>query len=128
MIGALEKPVIDVPDLEAGARFWGALTGFAPRPAADPKGRFLGLGTHEVDGSPSVRLLLQKVDHPVSAGGVHLDFKVRDLSAAIAAVQAIGGTIKRPPSVYPDDGAPYLEWAVMQDPWGTPFCLIRHID
>ena len=127
MIGEFEKPVIDVPDLDEGAKFWSALTGFEIGERFDPLGKFLGLGRHKVDGHMSVRLLLQKVDHPITAGSTHLDFKVRDIAKAVSEVEAIGGRVKKPAAYYPDahpDG-PYLEWVVMQDPWGTPFCLVR---
>lgn len=128
MIAFLEKPVVDVPDLEAGAKFWSALTGFEIGPEFDPHGKFIGLGRHAVDGTESVRLLLQKVDHPIVSGSTHLDFKVRNLTEAIAAVEKIGGRLKKKAASYPDEEHPYLEWAVMQDPWGTPFCLVRHVD
>ena len=125
MIAFLEKPVIDVPDLEEGVRFWSALTGFEPGERFDPKGKFIGLGYHEVDGYRSVRLLLQLTDHPIVPGSTHLDFKVRDIAKAIAEIEAIGGRVKKTADYYPDKETGYLEWAVMEDPWGTPFCLVR---
>ena len=125
MIGILEKPVIDVPDLEAGARFWSEVTGFHVRVPLDPHGRFLGLGEHIVDGGVCAQLLLQRVEHPITPGSTHLDFKVRELEAAIAAVEAIGGRVKKDRACYPDHDRAYLSWAVMEDPWGTPFCLIE---
>lgn len=125
MIATFEKPVIDVPDLAEGARFWSALTGFEPGERFDPKGKFLGLGSHEVEGNRSVQLLLQRVDHPIAPGSTHLDFKVKDVAKAISEIEAIGGRLKKSAAFYPDRESAYLEWAVMLDPWGTPFCIIR---
>ena len=31
----------------------------------------------------------------------------------------------RPPGLYAPDGQALLEWAVMQDPFGNEFCIIR---
>ena len=74
-------------------------------------------GEHEVDGNISVRLLLQRVGHPIVSGSTHLDFKVRDASKAIAEIEAIGGKLRKSAAFYPNAENPDLEWAVMQDPW-----------
>ena len=124
MIASLEKPVVDVPNLEEGVRFWGTLTGFEVS-HVDSEGKFIGLGEHEVDGDISVRLLLQRVDHPIASGSTHLDFKVRDVTKAIAEIEAIGGKLRKSAAFYPNAENADLEWAVMQDPWGTPFCILR---
>jgi len=124
VIASFEKPVVDVPDLEEGVRFWGTLTGLEVS-HVDSAGRFIGLGEHEVDGHVSVRLLLQRVDHPIASGSTHLDFKVRDVTKAIAEIEAIGGKLRKSAAFYPSAENPDLEWAVMQDPWGTPFCILR---
>ena len=120
----MEKPVVDVPDLDEGVRFWGRLTGFDVS-YVDTEGKFIGLGEHEVEGDVSVRLLLQLVDHPIASGSTHLDFKVKDVAKAIAEIEAIGGKLKKAAALYPDAERAKLEWAVMQDPWGTPFCILR---
>ena len=125
MIAVFEKPVVDVPDIEEGIKFWSALTGFQPGERFDPKGKFVGLGLHEVDGNMSVQLLLQHTDGPIVPGSTHLDFKVPDVSKAIAEIEAIGGRVKKTADFYPDRETAYLEWAVMEDPWGTPFCILR---
>ena len=65
----------------------------------------------------SVRLLLQRVDHPIALGSTHLDFKVRDVTKAIAEIEAIGGKLRKSAAFYPNVENPDLEWAVMQDPW-----------
>ena len=42
---------------------------------------------------------------------------------------ALGGRVKKPPSLYPRPGShgderPLIDWAVMQDPFGNEFCLV----
>jgi Glyoxalase-like domain len=123
MIASFERPVVDVPDLEEGVRFWGTFTGFEV-PHVDSAGKFIGLGKHEIDGDISVRLLLQRVDHPIVSGSTHLDFKVRDVTKAIAEIEAIG-KLRKNAAFYPNAENPDLERAVMQDPWGAPFCILR---
>ena len=60
----------------------------------------------------------------------HVDIWVRDVDRAIEQVEAIGGRLKRSPTIYPRPGSypgeePLLDWAVAQDPFGNEFCLIR---
>lgn len=124
MIAEFEKVVVDVPDLERGLEFWGKLTGLEPG-YVDPAGKFMGLGTKTTDGDVNSVILLQHVDHMGSGGSTHIDLKVKDVEAAIPKIEAIGGTLKKTPAFYPDRHSALLEWAVMQDPWGTPFCIIR---
>ena len=50
----------------------------------------------------------------------------------IAQIEAIGGRLKYPPTVYPvphayEDARPLIDWAVMQDPFGNEFCLVREL-
>ena len=47
------------------------------------------------------------------------------MSKAIAEIEAIGGKLRKSAAFYPNAENPDLEWAVMQDPWGTPFCILR---
>jgi predicted enzyme related to lactoylglutathione lyase len=124
MIAEFEKVVVDVPDLERGLAFWGALTGLAPR-YVDPAGKFMGLGSKVTKGETNSVILLQLVDHMGSGGSTHIDLKVDDVAAAIPKIEALGGKLKKAPGFYPDKESALLEWAVMQDPWGTPFCIIR---
>ncbi|MBW3536632.1 MAG: hypothetical protein KY395_02525, partial [Actinobacteria bacterium] len=58
--------------------------------------------------------------------GTHLDFRVEDVAKAVQQIEDIGGTVLRPPDVYNPEGEPLLEWAVMQDPFGNEFCIIRY--
>lgn len=124
MIAEFEKVVVDVPDLEMGLKFWGELTGLAPG-YVDPAGKFMGLGRKTTAGVTNSVILLQHVGHLGSGGSTHIDLKVADVAKAIPLIEALGGTLKKAPGYYPDKHSPVLEWAVMQDPWGTPFCIIR---
>ena len=63
---------------------------------------------------------------------VHLDISVHDgIDRAIDQVIALGGTLKKAPSVAPRPGRgdlrPIVDWAVMQDPFGNEFCLIDRL-
>jgi hypothetical protein len=60
----------------------------------------------------------------------HVDIWVRDVNIAIERITAIGGALKLAPSIYPRPGSfpderPVLDWAVMRDPFGNEFCLVR---
>ena len=46
-------------------------------------------------------LLLQRVDHLIVSGSTHLDFKVRDVSKAIAEIEAIGGKLRKSARLLP---------------------------
>jgi len=124
MIAEFEKVVVDVPDLERGLEFWGKLTGLEPG-YIDPAGKFMGLGKRTTNDVENSVILLQQVDHMGSGGSTHIDLKVDDVGAAIPKIEALGGKLKKPSAYYPDQHSALLEWAVMQDPWGTPFCIIR---
>jgi len=121
-IGTLRKFVVDVNDLVVGERFWSAVTGLAPRYSAW-QGQFSALG--EIG---TVSILLQLVPERKTAlkNRAHLDLTVEDVDRAVAEVIALGGTVVKPPGPFPE-GAPVLEWAVMADPFGNEFCLIRDV-
>ena len=57
--------------------------------------------------------------------GTHLDFRVDDVARAARQIEEIGGVTIRPPELYAPDGPAMLEWAVMEDPFGNEFCIIR---
>ena len=42
-----------------------------------------------------------------------------------AEIEAIGGVTVRSPEFYVPEGSDVLEWAVMHDPFGNEFCIIR---
>jgi hypothetical protein len=126
-IGKLRCHVFHVEDLEFGQRFWSELTGIPPIPSVFP-GRTAYLGqadpwSHEV--------ILYKVDEPkhTDTNRSHVDIWVRDVDEAIAQVTDIGGSLKRPPTIYPrpnsyGDEPACIDWAVMMDPFGNEFCVI----
>jgi len=113
-VGALYAIVIDVNDLETCAKFWSQVLG------ADilfHDERYLRLG-HKGE-RPT--LLLQKVpERHKDKNRVHIDLDVRDLDAAVSRVQDLGGNKIRQFSEYG------IEWAVMADPDGNEFCLVKH--
>ncbi len=124
-IGKLWKPVVNVTDLGEGERFWSALTGLVPqsRHGDDSGERYSVLA----DPDDPVWVLLQRVppDQGSWVGGTHLDLRVDDVAEAVRRTEEIGGVTLRPPAFYPSDEAPYLEWAVMSDPFGNEFCFVR---
>lgn len=120
-IATLWKPVINVTDLDDGERFWSAVSGLSPQ---GRHGQFSVLDADRSEGAGW--LLLQLVPEPTAPGGTHLDFRVDDVARAVAEIEAIGGTVVRSPDFYAPDGTDLLEWAVMEDPFGNEFCLVRH--
>lgn len=139
-IGSLRCIVINVTDLELGYRFWSGVTGLEIIGSETGWHEWLGyLGTkdpwkHEI--------ILQRVDTaPVEVGEpdlhrtnpVHIDITAEQgVDHAIEGIVALGGTLKKPPSLYPRPGAhaghrPLIDWAVMQDPFGNEFCLVHDL-
>ncbi len=54
------------------------------------------------------------------------------MDKAIEDIIALGGTLKKPPSLYPRPGSqgdevPAIDWAVMQDPFGNEFCIVKQL-
>lgn len=143
-IGTLSCFVIDVEDLEVGAAFWSEVTGI-PRIAPPwPVDRFTYLG-HQDEKTWKHQIILHRVlpakkaepsaadaarRHDPGANRAHIDIDVDDVDAAIGEIEAIGGRLKYPPTVYPvpheyEGARPLIDWAVMQDPFGNEFCLVR---
>ena len=58
------------------------------------------------------------------------DYEPTDgIDRAIEQIIGLGGSVKKPPSLYPRPGShgddrPVIDWAVMQDPFGNEFCLV----
>lgn len=122
-VGSVRSVTIDVNDLADGERFWAELTGL-PLTLRGWGGRYSRLGTA---GEGSV--LLQLVPETKSAvkNRVHLDLTVDDLEAAVSAVVALGGRLEGGPHAFPEGGTPAREFAVMTDPFGNEFCLVREL-
>ena len=133
-IGTYRCTVIDVTDLAAGYRFWSEVTGLEIIGSSPGgwHGRWGYLGhkdpwKHE--------FILQVVDRPKgeSANRVHIDLTPNEgMDRAIERIVALGGSVRKPPSLYPRPGshgdeAPVLDWAVMRDPFGNEFCLVSEL-
>jgi predicted enzyme related to lactoylglutathione lyase len=122
-VGKLRRMVVDVNDLATGEAFWSAVTGMEVRFSAW-QGQFSGLGKKET-GSILLQLVPErKTDLKNRA---HIDLTVDDVPRAVEEVIALGGSVIREPGFFPEDD-PALEWAVVADPFGNEFCVIRDID
>ena len=127
-IGQLRCHVIDVNDLSVAEAFWSAVTGLPVIPSVFP-GRYSYLGQAD-PWRHEVILHLVRTEKGTEANRSHVDIWVRDVDRAIEQVEAIGGRLKRSPSIYPRPGSypgeePLIDWAVAQDPFGNEFCLVR---
>ena len=142
-IGTLRCFAIDVEDLEVGASFWSELTGI-PRISSPWPDRFAYLGyedettwRHQIilhrvatakRSDPAAVNVARRIDP--AANRAHMDIGVDDVDVAIEHVERIGGRLKYPPTLFPvphafEGARPLLDWAVMQDPFGNEFCLVR---
>ena len=144
-IGSLRCFVIDVEDLDVGAAFWSEVTGLPrlvlPEIASGwTDHAYLGRQDpwkHEII---LHRVATRKTSDPdavdtarradPAANRAHIDIDVDDVDVAIEQIEAIGGRLKYPPTVYPvphayEGASPLIDWAVMQDPFGNEFCLVR---
>jgi predicted enzyme related to lactoylglutathione lyase len=122
-IAKLWKPVINVTDLDTGETFWSAVSGLSPQ---GRHGQFSVLDVEDAaDRDSWILLQLVPIGQVSVNGGTHLDFRVDDVAAAARAITEIGGVMIKPPDMYVIDGEAFLEWAVMQDPFGNDFCIIR---
>lgn len=127
-IATLWKPVVNVCDLGEGERFWSALTGLTPtsRHGDDSGEVYAVLDDPDADAdAPWLLLQLVPGDQSSWIGGTHLDLRVDDVALAVRRTEAIGGVTVKPPALYPSDDEAYLEWAIMQDPFGNQFCFVR---
>lgn len=125
--------VIDVDDLAVGYAFWSAVTGLdvIGRPEGW-HGRFGYLGRRD---PWKHEFILKRVDtrKGEKANRVHIDLTPTEgTDRAIAQILALGGSVKKPPSIYPRPGShgeepPLLDWAVMRDPFGNEFCLVTQL-
>ena len=115
---------IDVPDLDAGERFYVAAFGLVP-------GRRFGTDVLELLGWPGPVYLLAKVAGTTGAGAqprrydrhwtpIHLDVVVDDVDPATARAAAAGAVVEQPPR-----DAAFGRIAMLADPFGHGFCLIQ---
>lgn len=116
---------IDVPDLAAGLRFYGAVFAFAevarPFPTmAVVDANNVTVCMHEkATGTKSSAAGADERHYERHWTPVHLDLHVTDVDAVLARIRAEGGTIEnefRPPGKKPV--------AFCSDPFGNGFCVI----
>ncbi len=127
-VGKLRSQVIDVDDLAIGESFWSEVTGFDILPSYFP-GRYGYLGRLEPLRHELILHLVKTEKSPDIVNRSHVDIWVTYVDEAIEAIEALGGTLKRAPTIYPWPGSypgepPQLDWAVMRDPFGNEFCVI----
>lgn len=125
-IGKFRCIVMNVTDLERGESFWTQVTGLPLRfSGVGYPTRFSRLGDIA---SHSILLQLVPEDKPPPTNNAHLDLTVDDVDMAVEQALALGATLFRPKGTYPlGSPKPYLEWAVMRDPFGNAFCLIKDL-
>jgi predicted enzyme related to lactoylglutathione lyase len=115
---------IDVPDLDAGERFYTAAFGLKPA-------RRFGAEAVELSGWPHFVYLLRKPADTLAAGReirqyqrhwtpIHLDIIVSDLEAAVDRAIRAGALLE-----HPARDAGYGRIAMLADPFGHGFCLIE---
>jgi len=125
-IAKLWKPVISVTDLDEGERFWSAVSGLSPKGRHGQFSEFSVLDAEDAsEGDAWILLQLVPEGQIVVHGGTHLDFRVDDVAGAAQQIDEIGGMVIKPAGFYPTESDALLEWAVMQDPFGNEFCIIR---
>ena len=139
-IGTLRCVVINVTDLSLAYRFWSEVTGLEVIGPSDGWHEWLGyLGTRD---PWKHEIILQRVDTaPIDVewpaadrpNRLHIDITPNDgIDRAIEQIVELGGSLKKPPSLYPRPGShgderPLIDWAVMQDPFGNEFCLVDNL-
>ncbi|HWM22994.1 MAG TPA: VOC family protein [Ilumatobacteraceae bacterium] len=139
-IGTMRCVAINVTDFAVGYEFWSAVTGYEILGPEHGWHGWLGfLGTNE---PRKHEMILVNTDAaPIHAEApthhqtnrVHIDITPNDgVDAAIERILELGGSVKKPPSLYPRPGsyggdAPAIDWAVMQDPFGNEFCLVHDL-
>lgn len=134
-IGRWKSIGLNVTDLRQGLAFWEEVLGWKDT-GQDWHG-WLGYLTDPA--SDNFMILNVTTKAPVKltapthheANRVHIDIWPNDgMDNAIEDIVAIGGSLKKPPSLYPRPGShgdepPAIDWAVMQDPFGNEFCIVE---
>jgi hypothetical protein len=126
-IGKLKCPVVDVNDLAVAEAFYSELTGIPVIPSVFP-GRYGYLGQPDPWRADLIMHLVRTAKGPEANRG-HIDIWVRSIDDAIPRIEALGGSLKKEPTIYPRPGSfpgeePRIDWAVMCDPFGNEFCLV----
>ncbi len=112
-----------VTDLDEGGRFWSALSGLSPR---GRHGDQFSVLDSDDESAPWMLLQLVPRGQVSRNSGTHLDFRVDDVADAARHIEAVGGKVLKPPAIYQPEGKPMLEWAIMEDPFGNEFCIMRY--
>ncbi len=121
-VGALRSIVVDVNDLKESERFWSSVLGLEVQwPSGE--GQFSRIGAK---GAGSVLLQLVPEKKTDLKNRVHIDITVMDVGSALDEVLRLGGSVIKEPALWPETDS-VLEWAVMADPSGNEFCLIREL-
>ena len=123
-IGRVDGLVIDGHDTMALARFWTAMFDTDIESITN-EGQADEAQNADVAGSDRAPLLrFQQVpEAKVVKNRLHLDIEVNELEPSIARVRELGGSVVRP--VFTEFG---YDVAIMGDPEGNEFCLIRPVD
>lgn len=123
-IGRVDGLVIDGDDTMALARFWAAMFGTEIASIAN-EGRANEAHYVDIAGTDHTPLLrFQRVPEGKAVKNrLHLDIEVAALDPAIARVEELGGAVIQP--VRTEYG---YDFAIMGDPEGNEFCLIRPVD
>jgi predicted enzyme related to lactoylglutathione lyase len=115
-IGSVNGLVIDGADTVGLARFWAALFGTEIATIAKD-GHYVDVSANER--TPVLRF--QRVPEAKSVKNrLHLDIEVEDFDGAIARVEQLGGSV-----VHPLRTEYGWDYAIMGDPEGNEFCVIR---
>lgn len=116
---------IDVPDLDAGLRFYGAVFGFVETARPFPTMAILDANNvtvcmhQKAVGTPPAPGTADRRHYERHWTPVHLDLHVTDFDAKLAAVRAAGGTIEHE---FRDQGPKPA--AFCADPFGNGFCIL----
>lgn len=135
-IGRWKSIALNVTDMDVAAEFWSEVLGWERRP------NWTGwLGYLKDPDSPNYMILIETHKAPIETvdpshhetNRLHIDIWPNEgMDTAVADIVAIGGRVKKPPSLYPRPGThgdepPAIDWAVMQDPFGNEFCIVEHL-
>lgn len=122
-VGEMRSFVVDVNDLAEGERFWASVLGLEVEFSAW-EGQFSRIGRK---GSGSILLQLVPEKKTDLKNRAHIDLTVENVERAVNEVLGLGGSVIKEPGIFPETD-PLLEWAVVADPSGNEFCLIRELE
>jgi len=121
-VGALRSIVIDVNDIEEAERFWSAVLGLEVQFDVF-ENQYSRIGAK---GGGSVLLQLVPEKKTEFKSRAHVDLTVTDVGRAVDEIVNLGGSLIREAVRYPERD-PILEQAIVADPSGNEFCLIREL-